>query len=948
MVRFVWGWRAATFVALAGLAACSSERRRDGPVASDAGPDASGPRFPRLAAETERVDLTRGTPEDEVPWEFSVDSGARAGEWSRMPIPSHWEFHGFGAFAASAAPEQGTYRRTFKVPATWAGKRVVLVFEGVLTDTSVSVNGESAGPVHRGGFTRFQYDITDRILPGDNRLEVVVKERSEDASVAGAERTPDAWSLGGIYRPVYLEVYAAEHIDRFAVYAQPNGDLSADIYLSGLSRDAWLFGTIFDARVSVAGRVSAWAPAGTTKLTLNGHIDGVLPWSADTPEGYLLELELNIDGEPRHIVRDRFGFRNVELVAGDGLYVNGKKVKLRGVSYRGVAPGSGLAFPAEWSARDASLLKGMNANAVLSLGHPVADEFLEAADAVGLYVIEGLPGANGESYDTGVGRQLAEELVTRKVNHPSVILWSNGIGGGYNPELDAELVRWDPSARPVLHPGSAYTGLRGLPEQSLPVLEQELEAEGLALPLSLLTAWYDGGGGAGLDDYWRTIRASPRALGGFLSSFADVALRPAETAFDFTLNAPPRGLVDVDRAPEGSVYAIRDVWSPVQIALAALPEGFSGAIPVENRYDFVDLADVVFRWRLSNFYFGSGTGFTIAASGSTRTGSIPPGQSGTLELPLPAGWGEADVLQLDAGDAYGRLIGKWTWMLASPSQVRARIVPVAESADAGVDAGTPGASIATDPANGELLVSAGGRQYAFDASTGRLLRVLAAGRSFAFGNGPLLVGGDAGTLSALTTTREGTDVVLSATYAGDLQEVLWRVMANGWLALRCRYALAGTQESFGVSFDYPEERVSRMFWLGRGPARVWKNRLRGAWHDVWSLGRAQAAPPTAWDTLPFAGYFADVYWLRLVTSDGVISIVLDAPSQFVRLFALPGAAGQTAPFPGGSISLLQGIPAARTEQFAAADLGPQSAPYELPAGGTFEVSAYLRFGDAAP
>src|SRR5688572_19823487 len=128
MLRFVWGWLMAAVVALAALAACTSERRRESPPVADAGPDAAGPRFPRLAAETERVDLTQGTPDDPVPWEFTLDGGA--GEWSRVTLPSHWEFQGFGSFAATAAPERGTYRRRFKVPEAWIGKRVVLAFEG--------------------------------------------------------------------------------------------------------------------------------------------------------------------------------------------------------------------------------------------------------------------------------------------------------------------------------------------------------------------------------------------------------------------------------------------------------------------------------------------------------------------------------------------------------------------------------------------------------------------------------------------------------------------------------------------------------------------------------------------------------------------------------------------------------------------------------------------------
>ena len=114
---------------------------------------------------TERQYLSGHGPADAVPWEFSVTAGRRAGEQTTIPVPSHWELHGFGTYNYGQEPvpkstEHGLYRLKFAVPETWKGRRIRLVFEGVMTDTTVQVNGKSAGPTHQGAFYRFHYDIT--------------------------------------------------------------------------------------------------------------------------------------------------------------------------------------------------------------------------------------------------------------------------------------------------------------------------------------------------------------------------------------------------------------------------------------------------------------------------------------------------------------------------------------------------------------------------------------------------------------------------------------------------------------------------------------------------------------------------------------------------------------------------------------------------------------------
>ena len=131
----------------------------------------------------------------------------------RIAVPSCWEQQGFGAYYYGTQgrgkpdddpvipKETGTYRREFQVPADWAGRDIHIVFEAAMTDTSVTINGQSAGPAHQGGFYRFSYDITNLVKPGRNEIEVVVSKESANKSVNHAERRGDYWTFGGIYRP---------------------------------------------------------------------------------------------------------------------------------------------------------------------------------------------------------------------------------------------------------------------------------------------------------------------------------------------------------------------------------------------------------------------------------------------------------------------------------------------------------------------------------------------------------------------------------------------------------------------------------------------------------------------------------------------------------------------------------------------------------------------------
>ena len=111
---------------------------------------------------TNEIQYLSGTDKDHtVPWQFSVSSGRNAGIATNIPVPSCWMLQGFGTYSytqntgsgmTASNSETGFYTNTFAVPSAWAGRKIFLVFEGSMTDTSVQINGQSVGPTHRGAF----------------------------------------------------------------------------------------------------------------------------------------------------------------------------------------------------------------------------------------------------------------------------------------------------------------------------------------------------------------------------------------------------------------------------------------------------------------------------------------------------------------------------------------------------------------------------------------------------------------------------------------------------------------------------------------------------------------------------------------------------------------------------------------------------------------------------
>jgi hypothetical protein len=896
------------------------------------------------ASQYEIVYLSGQGPDDAVPWEFYCTAGRNSGKWTTIPVPSNWELQGFGNYnygnEKQKSNEQGRYRKSFNVPSNWQNKRIFIVFEGVMTDTEVSVNGKSAGPIHQGGFYRFKYEITDLVKTGENLLEVTVSKVSSNRTVEQAERQADYWVFGGIYRPVYLEAVPQEFIEWTAVDARADGNFSIDVHLNGLKNSNLVRAVISQPDGQQPGEpFEAKLQPGQEKVTLKTKVSGQKLWTSETPNLYQVQVALLQDDMNIHIVQSTFGFRTFELRPGDGLYLNGQKIRLKGVDRHSFRPDSGRCLSRQDCYDDVLLIKQMNMNAARMSHYPPDTYFLEACDKLGLYVLDELAGWHKPPYDTNVGKVLVREMVTRDVSHPCILFWDNGNEGGWNTDLDGDFALYDPQKRTVLHPWESFGGIDTSHYRSYEETTKKLSGSTLFMPTEFLHGLYDGGLGAGLKDYWDVMGSSPMGAGGFLWVFADegVVRTDWEGRIDVAGNQAPDGIVGPYHEKEGSFYAIKEIWSPLQITPERLPTDFNGTLPIENRYDFTNLNECSFDLRLCRF---SGpqkepseteTIFQRSFAGP----DVGPHCSGTIELSLPYEWRQAQVLYLTAKDPAGSEIWTWSWDIAGTDYYRQKLVSTTTRDNS---------KVAANLQNGKIHIDTGSLALQFDAKNSLLTDISVEGIPLSFSGGPTLIGGSVQN-PKVTCRQVDNHIVINTTYEGGMNYARWTIYPTGWIELEYELELDGLFYIFGVNFDYPENKIRQMRWLGRGPYRVWKNRLQGGRLDIFSNPYKNDVPGATWDFPEFKGYYQDWRWVVFSTEEGDITIVNGSDNLYLGVYRPNNGQEPMRTrinVPNTGISFLHGIPAIGTKSQRPEELGPQGQRNR--ASGKYKGKVYFHFG----
>lgn len=899
------------------------------------------------AVETDILYLSGAGTDATVDWDFKITGGRRAGEWTTIPVPSNWELQGFGEYNYGhdrpKADEKGLYKHKFSIPEKWADKRIFIVFEGAMTDTKVEINGKSAGPVHQGGFYQFSYDVTDIInIKKENLLEVEVSKMSSNESINQAERQSDYWVFGGIYRPVYLKAVPKEYIEWTAIDAKHTGEFRMNVHLGFIDEADQL-----EAQIVGMDGVPLSAPFYTkvnkdmSMVTMQTQVGTTKLWTAETPYLHYVDVTLKKGDRPIHSIRERFGFRTIEVRDGQGIFLNGKQIVLKGCDRHSFWPTTGRALNRNQCRDDVLTMKEMNMNAVRMSHYPPDAWFLEACDELGMYVLDELAGWQKPPYDTPTGERLVKQIVKRNVNHPSILFWDNGNEGGWNTDQDDEFGKWDPQNRRVLHPWELHDGVDTSHYRNYETTQQKMQAGNIFMPTEYLHGLYDGGHGAGLEDYWNVMWGEPLTGGMFLWVFADEGIVRTDLNgwIDTDGNHAPDGILGPFHQREASFYTIKEIWSPIYIdSNWKLPKDFDGQIPIENRYDFTNLAECSFAWKLANYakpgdaYVGHQEVYRQLIDGP----NLPAREQGVLALDLPENWQKVDALMLTAFDRNKKPVCTWAWPIKS-NKDRTQVI-----LESWTNFSPP--RIAEE----ELTVSVNIFDFTFEKATGLLANVKNGAKTIPFNNGPIFVASDYSAKfgkAKLDVSEHDQMVEINVTEHPDFDKLTWTILPTGWVKLDYAYSYDGPVDYMGVSFDFPENRMTSKTWLGKGPYRVWKNRLKGGTVDVWQNDYVNFKLNTAWDYPEFVGYFDDFNWVIFDTQDGPITVATENDDLFLRLYSQEDGDDPRHTkmiWPKGDISFLHAIPAIGTKFKPADEFGPMSQKFE--ASGRYDGTLYFYFG----
>jgi len=340
------------------------------------------------------------------------------------------------------------YRREFRAPPDWAGKRTLLNFGAVDYRATAWVNGILAG-THEGGHTPFCCDVTGALRDGDNVLVVRAQDPPTDRYIPRGkqhwEEKPASIFYArttGIWQTVWLEPVAASHLERVRITPAVDGSVLFEARITNPAPYQYVTVAISsEGRTLATGMSLAEGPRATVAAT----IAEPRLWSPDDPFLYDVRFELHGEGNLLDVVDSYFGIRSIATQDGK-VILNGDPIYLKTVLDQGYWPQSNLTPPSDHAIRaDIEAAKTLGFNGVRKHQKVEDPRYLYWADRMGLLVSGEM--ANAYLFDEeAVARITREwiEVVNRDYNHPSIVIWvpvneSWGVPNLSNPRQQAHV-----------------------------------------------------------------------------------------------------------------------------------------------------------------------------------------------------------------------------------------------------------------------------------------------------------------------------------------------------------------------------------------------------------------------------------------------------------------------------------------------------------------------------
>ena len=585
-------------------------------------------------------------------------------KWADFPVPGLFELNGYGdktyknigyAWCTTFKNDPphigetnnytGSYRRTFQLPKDWKGQQVFFHVGSATSNLSLWVNGKFVG-YSEDSKVAAEFDITKYVKAGENLIAMQVMRWCDGSYL----EDQDFWRFTGIAREVYLYSTPKTHIRDITIdqdLQDGEGELTVEVNVSG---KAQLEARLLDAEGKQVA--SPLAMANHKAEAISVRLPSVRPWTAETPYLYTLLVTLRQGDRVLETVRQKVGFRHIEIKGGQ-LLVNGQPILIKGADRHELDPDGGYIVPVERMIEDIKIMKRLNINAVRTCHYPDDPRWYDLCDEYGIYLTAE---SNLESHGMGYReRTLAKRqdfermhlerqegnVVTYK-NHPSIIVWSLGNEAGYGPNFEKAydwVKQYDPS-RPVQYEQARHDGKTDI---FCPMYFGYGDCEKYAQgdnPRPLIQCEYAhamGNSMGGFKEYWDIIRKHPKYQGGYIWDFVDQGMRDKSSvtgreiftyggdygrypASDYNFNC--NGLIAPDRRLNPHAYEVGYYYQNAWITDKGLKEG---RLEVYNENFFKTLDDLQLDW------FVGGAGGHHHNNGN-RPDGMTFGHGGTIDI----------------------------------------------------------------------------------------------------------------------------------------------------------------------------------------------------------------------------------------------------------------------------------------------------------------------------
>ncbi|AIE86518.1 glycoside hydrolase family 2 TIM barrel-domain containing protein [Fimbriimonas ginsengisoli] len=881
-------------------------------------------------------------------------------KWKTISVPSNWQVLGYGTpyyrnngytfqkdwpRVMSEPPKDwtaydernpvGSYRRNFKVPASWDGREVFLKFDGVDAGFFLWVNGQKVG-YSQNSRNAAEFDVTKFLKPGANDVAVEVYRYTAGTYF----EDQDMWRLSGIFRNVTLWSAPKLHIrdtfvtsDLDSAYKNATLKVTAKVHNYGdkPSAPSVLKTTLFDlAGASVRGvRVSGAVPSipagGEATVTLSSAVADPQKWTAETPNLYTAVLNL---GDGKEILSHRVGFRKVEI-KGRVFMINGKPVKLKGANRHEMNPNTGHYVTEADMVQDLVMLKRANCNHVRTCHYSDDPRWYELCDEWGIYLVAE---ANLECHGYyGVidhEPRFERMVVDRNVanvenfkNHASVVIWSMGneCGGGSNLRSAERVVRSMDSSRPTHYeafgegagnPASIDSHMYTDPDG----LERIANSKTLTKPMYLCEYAHAMNNSMGaIGEYNDLFDKYPALMGGAIWEWEDQGLwnrrdpKHPILAYGGGFGEKPndgyfihKGVVFSDRSPKPHFPEVKRAYQWIGFADLG-----GGKVKVKNKFAFTNLSKYGFKWTIVS---DAGT----VASSVIPALSLEPGAEKVVNLALPKierRSGESLYLNIAAV-----LKADEKWARKGDEIANAQFPLVVSELGT---AKAPAGDLSVDSASLDgIKISGSGFAISFDRRTGAISGMSTNGRSLLLpGGGPKLhlwraqhriddgwaaAGWYAAGLQDLKAEvlnldakkGAGGEVVVSSSirYLGKngfsvLHLATYAVYADGTVAVDNAVSPAGKNIALariGVRMLL-DPSLNSLTYFARGPMENYADRKRGS--DIGRYVSTVNQQFTPYEKPQECGNHEDMKWLSLAGQGGprLSAIANGEPLQFSAL-----------------------------------------------------------------